>query len=63
MASQMTTKSRNITPWLQKSILPIFMVMAVSAWGIDSAMEERLSLRAVILKALENNNDIMIQEL
>lgn len=39
------------------------MVFVVSAQGLEPAKEERLSLRAVILKALENNNDIMIQDL
>ncbi len=56
-------ESRNISQWLQKSILPMLMVLVVSARGVESAMEERLSLRAVILKALENNNDIMIEDL
>lgn len=31
--------------------------------AMGSAAEERLSLRSVILKALENNNDIMIEDL
>ena len=59
----MTPPALKISSWLQKSVLPIFMGMALSAQAIESAMEERLSLRAVILKALENNNDIMIQDL
>ena len=56
-------KSRNKRPGLPPIILPMLMVLVVSARGVEPAMEERLSLRAVILKALENNNDIMIQDL
>ncbi len=52
-----------IHPWLQKSILPVLIVLSAPARALESAAEERLSLRAVILKALENNNDIMIQDL
>jgi hypothetical protein len=39
------------------------MLLSGAVWGAEPVVEERLSLRAVILMALENNNDIMIQEL
>jgi outer membrane protein TolC len=56
-------KPRNISLWLPKITLPLLMLFVASAWSLEPAVEERLSLRAVILKALENNNDIMIQDL
>ena len=39
------------------------MLLSGAVWGAEPVVEERLSLRAVILMALENNNDIMIQDL
>ena len=59
----MPMKSRIPRPSFQKTLLPLWMLLAVSARGLEPATEERLSLRAVILMALENNNDIMIQDL
>jgi outer membrane protein TolC len=53
--------SRPISQSLQKGFL--LLAFATSACAVESATEERLSLRAVILKALENNNDIMIEDL
>ncbi|MFN0079539.1 MAG: TolC family protein [Prosthecobacter sp.] len=41
----------------------MLLSFTASAVAVESATEERLSLRAVILKALENNNDIMIEDL
>jgi outer membrane protein len=56
-------ESSNISHWLRKSVLPLLMACGGAVQGGESTTEERLSLRAVILKALENNNDIMIQDL
>jgi outer membrane protein TolC len=55
--------SRKKRSGISNIVAPVLMVFVVSAQGLEPAKEERLSLRAVILKALENNNDIMIQDL
>lgn len=55
--------SRKKRSGISNFVAPVLMVLVVSAQGLEPAKEERLSLRAVILKALENNNDIMIQDL
>ena len=41
----------------------MLMLFVASVRGLEPAVEQRLSLRSVILMALENNNDIMIQDL
>ncbi len=53
----------NFSHCLQKCILSLPILFVVSAQGVESKVEERLSLRAVILKALENNNDIIFTSL
>jgi hypothetical protein len=61
--SSLNMEFHNFSHCLQKCILSLPILFVVSAQGVESKVEERLSLRAVILKALENNNDIMIQDL
>lgn len=49
--------------WLRKVTLPLILVWMLPAHGAEGGNEERLTLRAVILKALESNNDIQVEEL
>lgn len=49
--------------WLRQLAVPVFLAGSPMLQVADAASEERLTLRSVILKALENNNDIHVEEL
>ncbi len=53
----------NIGTRSPKFILPMLILLVASAQGVESTVEERLSLREVILKALGSNNDIRVDAL
>lgn len=47
----------------QVKILPLLVTLGLVSASAQVPVEERLSLRSVILKALVNNNDILIEDL
>lgn len=63
MNSATHSKSPVFSRPAQVKILPLLVTLGLVSASAQVPVEERLSLRSVILKALVNNNDILIEDL